>query len=288
MQGHENMPMHPECPQRLSVIMKMIAQDFPDVPIEDVYPADEDLILLAHPQSHIDFVMDKTPFDGFDMIDADTGANQYTFDCALLSVGAAVQATRAVVRGDTKQAFALSRPPGHHAEYDRAMGFCFFANAFIAAKASGLKVLIIDFDVHHGNGTQDLVEREVMAGKTDIAYASTHQGDIFPGTGNSDSQNICNCPLISGAGSDDFRKAVTNKVIPFMKEFKPEIVILSAGFDGHETDHIAGLNLQHDDFAWIVDQVKPLCPKIISILEGGYNLQTLPSSVKSHLQALIS
>jgi len=286
--GHENMLDHPECPARLHVIMDMIARDFPDIPIERAFPINEDLLLLAHPQSHLDFILDKTPIDdsGWGMIDNDTGANAQTYDSALLSAGAAVQAVQAVMNGETQTAFAVARPPGHHAEYDRAMGFCFFGNAFIAARYAGVKALILDFDVHHGNGTEDLVKRHVAAGHRDIAYASTHQQGIFPNTGMEDSINICNAPLPHGSTSTDFRRAVMDKILPFAQNFAPDLIIFSAGFDGHESDAIAGLNLCHDDFAWIVDQCRPICAKIVSILEGGYNLQTLPTSVSHHLKAL--
>jgi acetoin utilization deacetylase AcuC-like enzyme len=126
MSAHQNMYDHPECPERLSVILDMIKTDMPGIPIETAYPVDDNILLLAHPQSHIDFILDKTPFDGWAMIDADTGMNAHSYDSALLSVGASLQATRAVINGESKTAFALSRPPGHHAEYDTAMGFCFF------------------------------------------------------------------------------------------------------------------------------------------------------------------
>ena len=286
MMAHQNAPYHPECPARLEVIMGMLHTDFSDIPLEDAYPADENTLLLAHPQSHIDFILDQTPFDGYAMIDGDTGMNEHTYDSALLSVGTTIQAVRAVMDDETQTAFALSRPPGHHAEYDTAMGFCFFANAFIGARVSGVKTLIIDFDVHHGNGTEDLVKRRVADGDLDIAYASTHESGIFPKTGDKDSQNICNCPLPHSAGSKEFRQVVTDKIIPFANDFKPELIIFSAGFDGHESDDIAGLNLQHNDFAWVVEQIQPICKKIVSILEGGYNLETLPTSIKHHLSAL--
>lgn len=287
MVGHRNMPDHPECPARLKIILEMIKNDFPDTPIENAYPASEELLLLAHPQSHLDFILDKTPFEEWSMIDSDTGMTPQSYDVALLSVGAAVQATQSVMGGETQTAFALARPPGHHAEYETAMGFCFFNNAFIAAKHSGVKTLIIDFDVHHGNGTEDLVKRHVEQGHDKIAYASTHQGfGFWPNTGNENSPNVCNCPLQNGACSDNFRHAVIERIIPFAKSFEPELIIFSAGFDGHESDPLGGINLIHEDFAWIVETVKSICPRIVSILEGGYNLETLPVSVKHHLKAL--
>lgn len=281
MCGHRNYDGHPECPARLKLLLEMIGKEFPNIQIEDVYPATDDNILLAHPQGYLDYIQSSPA-----MIDNDTCMNDYSFESALLSAGAAIQATRSVIDGDTTTAFALARPPGHHAEYETAMGFCFFANAFIAARTSGLKTLIVDFDVHHGNGTEDLVKRRVADGHTDIAYISTHQSGIFPHTGMDDSLNICNCPLPRGATSSDFRDAVLKKAIPFAKKFQPELIIFSAGFDGHESDDIAQLNLNHEDFGWIVEQLKPICTRMVSILEGGYNLKTLPSSVNHHLKAL--
>ena len=284
---HNNGPEHPECPARLKVLMDLIEKEFPKIPVETAYPASEELILLAHPQSYLDFILDNTPYEGFSMIDSDTFMSPQSYDAALMSTGACIQSVHAVINGDYKTAFALCRPPGHHAEYDTAMGFCLLANAFIAARSSNVKTLIIDFDVHHGNGTEDLVKRRVNSGQKDIAYASTHQGfGFWPNTGHESSENICNCPLPYGATSNDFRKTVTDKIIPFAQDFSPELIIFSAGFDAHESDPLGGLNLCHDDFAWIVDVIRPICPKIVSILEGGYNLQTLPISFKHHLKAL--
>lgn len=278
---------HPECSARLERILDMVKNDLPDIPIEKAYPANEDTLLLAHPQSHLDSILDNTPFDGYHAIDGDTYLSSQSYDAALISVGASLQAVKAVMDGGTKTAFALSRPPGHHAEYNTAMGFCLFANAFIAARSSDARTLIIDFDVHHGNGTEDLVKRRTANGHDDIAYASIHQGfGFWPNTGHIDTKNICNAPLPAGATSDDFRKIVTDKIIPFTTIFNPELIIFSAGFDAHESDPLGGLNLIHDDFNWIVDQIKPICPRIVSILEGGYNLDTLPTSVKDHLKAL--
>lgn len=294
--SHDTGHGHPECAERLTRIMDMIHNDFPDIHIETAFPANEETVLLAHPQSHLDMILDNTPFDGLAYIDGDTVLSPASYDSALLGVGASCQGVDAVMAGETQTAFAAIRPPGHHAEYDRAMGFCLFANAFIAARHAQEKhnvnnILIVDFDVHHGNGTADLVRHHVNAGHKNIAYASTHQSPLFPGTGipqvegNADGM-ICDCPLSAGSNSEIFRRIINNTVLPFAKDFAPDLIIFSAGFDAHETDPIGGLALQHDDFAWIVNRFKPLCPKMVSVLEGGYNLDTLATSVKAHLKAL--
>ena len=286
MTAHNRGLDHPECSPRLDRIIEMLAADLPQIPVETAYPAADDTLLLAHPQTHINGILDMLPFEGYAMIDSDTLLSPDSFDAALLAVGAACQAVDAVMNGEAQTAFAAIRPPGHHAEYETAMGFCLFNNAFIAARKSGVRTLIVDFDVHHGNGTEDLVKRRVADGHTDIAYASTHQSGIFPFTGMEDSQNICNAPLPADAGSTEFRAAVTDRIMPFAKNFAPELIIFSAGFDAHADDPLANLNFTHDDFGWIVDQLKPLQPKIVSILEGGYNLGALPASVFNHLKSL--
>jgi acetoin utilization deacetylase AcuC-like enzyme len=278
--GHD----HPECAGRIIAINQMVEDKFSDF-IERPYPADESKILLAHPQSYADMILDSIPFDGLYALDGDTVLSPQSYDIALLAIGASCMAVDAVISGESQTAFAAIRPPGHHAEYNKAMGFCLFNNAFIAARHSGVRTLIIDFDVHHGNGTEDLVKRHVRNGHNDIAYASIHQ-NFWPYTGHENSANICNVLLVEGAGSQEFQNAITNKIKPFVEQFKPELIIFSAGFDAHQSDPLGGLNLAHDDFAWIVHQFKTLCPKMVSILEGGYNLETLPTSVYHHLKAL--
>jgi acetoin utilization deacetylase AcuC-like enzyme len=282
---------HPEHPARLKVIMKMIAGDFPDTPIETAYSAYEDDLLLAHPQSHIDAILDRLPDSFFNYIDDDTYINPQSYKAARLAIGASIQAVKAVLKGETKTAFAAIRPPGHHAEFETAMGFCLFNNIFITAKKAleiepTARVIIIDFDVHHGNGTQDLVERHAAQGQTNIAYASIHQSGIFPHTGHENTEYICNAPLLHGTCSKEFREAVLAQILPFAQRFKPTLTLFSAGFDGHAEDDIAGWRLSHEDYGWIVETLKELCPKIVSLLEGGYDLDALPVSVNHHLKAL--
>jgi len=283
--NHDTGHGHPECAARISAIQNMIETFFFDC-YEQAYPAPDERLLLAHPQTYIDMVLDNIPFDGHAALDGDTILSPQSFDVALLGVGAACMAVDAVLNGDTQTAFVAARPPGHHAEHDKAMGFCLFNNALIAARHSNVRTMIIDFDVHHGNGTEDLVKRRVASGHNDIAYASTHQSPFWPFTGDHDGENICNCPLPSGAGTTEFRTIVNDKIIPFVDDFKPELIIFSAGFDAHTDDPLAELNFINDDFAWIVDVMRPLCSKMVSILEGGYNIDTLPSLVKTHLNAL--
>lgn len=283
--NHDTGHGHPECGARIQKIHEMIERDFPNS-IERCYPADDNKLLLAHPQNYIDSIMDALPFDGHASLDGDTLLSPDSFDTALLAVGGACQAVNAVQSNESQTAFVTSRPPGHHAEYDKAMGFCLFNNAFIAARHAKDRVLIIDFDVHHGNGIEDLVKRNIQKGSTNIAYASVHQSPFWPNTGTDSSPNICNCPLSSGTNSDQFKQAVTNKIIPFAQNFAPDLIIFSAGFDAHHDDPLAEFNLEANDFAWIVDIMKPIQSKIVSILEGGYNLDTIAGLVKTHLKAL--
>lgn len=291
--AHDNMKNHvapqgfPECAERVDAIMAMLKASFPDIAIEACTPAAEDILRLAHSQAHIDSLKTQEAF----LIGGETPVTQHTYNAARLAAGAAMNAVDAVLSGSTKTAFALSRPPGHHASQDQAEGFCLLNNVFIAARYAidtdpSTRILIIDFDVHHGNGTEALLQNYLIQGGKNIAYGSVHQEGIYPGTGYQQSEYIYNCPLLSGCGSSDFRDAVTYDILPFAERFQPEIILYSAGFDGHQDDPLAGLNYTHDDYAWIVQQFQGLCDKQVSVLEGGYNLEALPVSVYHHLKAL--
>lgn len=277
-----------ESPARLVVIRHMIETEFPDIEIENAAAARLDDILLAHTRDYLDSLQTETTVK----IDNDTYIGKGTFDAAMHAAGAAIKSVETVLSDDKcNTAFALTRPPGHHAGRDTAEGFCFLNNAFIAARSAirikpDCKVLIIDFDVHHGNGTQSLVASYVSQGDENIAYASIHQEGIYPQSGFEQSEFIYNCPLLAGSGSADFRDSITYDILPFAKRFAPDLIIFSAGFDGHKDDDIARLNYTHEDFAWIVEQFKPLCKKQVSVLEGGYHLGVLPVSLFHHLKAL--
>lgn len=277
----------PEHSGRYHALRAMIENDFPDIAIEEAPPASENILRLAHTQAHID----RINVDDFLMIDGDTALSPNSFNAACHAVGAAIAAADAVLNNTCNTSFALTRPPGHHASADKAEGFCLFNTVFITARkilddAPETKILIVDFDVHHGNGTEALIQSYLDDGGENIAYASVHQEGIYPGTGHLQGEYIYNCPLLSGSGSGDFRDSITYDIIPFAEKFAPDMILYSAGFDGHKDDPLASLCYEHEDFAWVVDSFKPICLKQVSILEGGYNLDALVISARHHLKAL--
>ena len=256
--------------------------------------ADDDL-LRVHPQDHIDAIRQAAPEMGWVSLDGDTHMSPGTLAAALRSAGGAVRAVDMVMAGDAHNAFVATRPPGHHCERSTPMGFCFFGNVAIAAKHAldhhGLdRVAIVDFDVHHGNGTEDLVE-----GDARIFFASSHQMPLYPGTGHAHEtggyNNVLNCPLPGGAGSAQFRALWRDQIIPSVKRFAPQFLLISAGFDAHRADPLAGLELDEEDFAWITRALCALATRcchgrVVSCLEGGYDLPALATSAKAHAQAL--
>lgn len=291
-QKHEMGEAHPERPDRLRVMLETLAE----YPIAQACPATQDQLLLAHPLHYIQAIEDAVPASGYHAIDGDTLLNPYTYEAALHAAGAACQAVDDVIAGKTHTAFCAMRPPGHHAEPRRAMGFCFFNSVFIAARhaqtAHGIeKIAIVDFDVHHGNGT------DVMARNHDgsILYISTHQYPLWPmsGTEEDNEASAKNFTLPAGADGAAFRKLYDTKVFPALEKFAPDLLMISAGFDGHRDDPLAGWNLTEDDFAWVTEGLKKIAAayshgKIVSVLEGGYDLDSLAASVKAHIAALSS
>jgi acetoin utilization deacetylase AcuC-like enzyme len=248
----------------------------------------------AHAAGLIDSVFAVAPKDGYVRLDADTVMSPDSLEAALRAAGAVCAAVDAVLAGDAARAFCAVRPPGHHATRTTAMGFCLFNNIAVGAAhalAHGIKrVAIVDFDVHHGNGTQDIFWSEPR-----VLYASTHQSPLYPGTGASDETgagNIVNAPLPPSASSFAFREACSQIVLPALHRFRPELVMISAGFDAHYLDPLANLNLGNEDFGWITQELVGIAQKyasgrVISSLEGGYSLTALRESTAAHVAALM-
>ncbi len=251
----------------------------------------------AHTPAYVQEMLAQNPKPGeFLWLDPDTAISTRSVEAALHAAGAGIAAVDHVMAGNAKTAFCAVRPPGHHAEKDKAMGFCIFANAAIAAlhavKAHGLKkVAIIDFDVHYGNGTANIVD-----GKPEFLFASTHQFPFYPGTGDASEKgslgNIINVPLKKDDGSAAFRKAFTDTILPALDQFKPEMIVISAGFDAHKDDPLGNVNLTEADYVWVTEELQKIAAKhgksrIVSMMEGGYNLTSLANSAAAHVGQLM-
>ncbi|TAM07108.1 MAG: histone deacetylase family protein [Paraburkholderia sp.] len=292
---HEMGEWHPECPARLQAIEDQLIASRIDVLFErdESAPlADEAALLRVHTQAHIDFVRKSSPIEGYAEIDPDTSMNPHTWQAALRAAGAAMAATDAVIAGRYENAFCSIRPPGHHAEPDRAMGFCFFNNIAVAVRHAlevhGLsRVAIIDFDVHHGNGTE-----AAFVGESRVLMCSFFQHPFYPFSGADEVRpNMVNIPLAARTKGMDVREAIDLLWLPRLHAFKPEMIFISAGFDAHREDDLGNMGLVEDDFGWITDQLRMIAERyakgrIVSCLEGGYNLSALGRSVVAHLRAL--
>jgi len=284
---------HPERPERIEVIKEMLDADLPDLDLIQAVEATDIQILRAHEREYLDELIERAPKEGLVHLDPDTILSPYTLEAARYAAGGACLAVDMIADKQADAAFVAMRPPGHHAEVAKAMGFCIFSNAYIAARHGQEKhkmgrVAIVDFDVHHGNGTADMIYNHA---RTDIMYASTHQFPFWPGTGDPAVDDnaggmILDVPLPAGSGSSVFRSAYTDTVFPALKTFKPDLLILSAGFDAHKDDPVGGMTLDEEDFRWVTAGLKAICPKIVSVLEGGYDLNALANSVRAHLEAL--
>ena len=291
---HDMGSYHPECPGRLAAIEdQLIASGIGQYLVHHEAPrATIEQLTRVHPREYVAALEAAAPSRGIVHLDPDTAMSPGTWDAALRAAGAAVLATDLVVRGEVESAFCSVRPPGHHATRDRAMGFCLLNNVAIAARhaldAHRLeRVAVIDFDVHHGNGTED-----IFAGDRRVLMASTFQHPFYPYSGTDNpAPNMVNVPLAAGTGSAGFRAAVTERWLPALETFKPQMIFLSAGFDAHVEDDMAMLRLVDGDYAWVTEQVKQVADRhaggrIVSVLEGGYALSALGRSVVQHLRAL--
>jgi len=296
-QAHDTGQGHPENARRLRAIDTVLNRaEFAGLVKKEATRAEIGQILLAHTKNHADKVFTSIPGYGIHYLDPDTPVSPGSGEAALRAVGAVCAAVDAVFAHDADNAFCGVRPPGHHAEADHAMGFCLFNNIAIAAgharQRHGIhRVAIIDFDVHHGNGTQHL-----FANNKDVLYASTHQHPWYPGTGSASETgvgNIFNAPLSAGSGGVEFRAAMKERIFPAIDRFKPELILVSAGFDAHKDDPLGALNLLEEDFAWVTRKLLNLAKthcggKLVSALEGGYDLEALGESVGAHLRELLA
>jgi acetoin utilization deacetylase AcuC-like enzyme len=294
--GHDTGPGHPEAPLRLRAIAEAVEKaDLIGLECRDAPRASREQVELVHPARYVDALEALGASGRHGWIDADTAISPGSMEAAYRAAGAVCAAIDAVLAGEAANAFCAVRPPGHHAEPERAMGFCLFSTVAIGARharaAHGLtRIAILDFDVHHGNGTQAVFERD-----PDTLYLSTHQWPLFPGTGAARETgvgNIVNRPLPPGTGSADWRAVVEDDLLPAIDAFAPELILVSAGFDAHRADPLASLGLVEDDFAWITAELLALAKRhahgrLVSTLEGGYNPVALGRSCVAHLQALM-
>lgn len=294
---------HPECPDRLRAVMQALEhEDFMFLARHEAPRATREHLTLAHPAGHVDRVLAAIPAEGWRDIDADTTVCPASGEAALRAAGAVCAAVDAVFTDDSdpegaRNAFCAVRPPGHHAERGRAMGFCLFNSVAIGAlharRAHGVeRVAVIDFDVHHGNGTQD-----IFWDADGLLYASTHQDRFYPGTGAAAERGgrgrIVNAPLPAGAGGPEFREAFQSVLLPALEDFRPDLVMISAGFDAHYADPLAQLQLNEDDFVWATRKLCTLAAehaggRLVSTLEGGYDLAALAVCTAAHVRELMT
>ena len=293
---HDTGPGHPECPERIpSIINGLKRIQSKDLIWKDVGSFDEKYIKLTHSEKYFEKINQSFPKEGLDFLDGDTIVSKGSKKAAYDAVSSIINAIDAVMNKEFNNAFCVVRPPGHHAEKEQAMGFCIFNNVAVGAtylleKYKLNRVAIIDFDVHHGNGTQDIFYNEKK-----VLYISSHQFPFYPGTGSEDQtgkyNNILNIPLKAETSSKEFFDSY-KKVYDKLNQFKPEFILLSAGFDAHKNDPLANINLESKDYYTLTKEImkiaKQICEsKIVSILEGGYNLAAIQESAKYHVEALL-
>jgi acetoin utilization deacetylase AcuC-like enzyme len=288
---------HPERPDRLRAIERILEHErFATLARAEAPAAALETIALCHPVDYIEQIREATPREGLAHLDADTSMSPGSFEAALRAAGGAVRAIDEVMAKTASNAFVATRPPGHHAETARPMGFCLFNNAAIAARYAqrrhgAERAAIVDFDVHHGNGSQ-----EIFWDDPTVMYCSTHQMPLYPGTGSVSERGangtIVNAPLDPGDGGTEFREAFETAILPRLSAFHPDVIVISAGFDAHARDPLANLNLLEADFAWATAKLMELADaqaggRVVSVLEGGYDLEGLALSAAAHVMTLM-
>jgi len=294
---HQTPMGHPERADRLRAIEQALEDEkFQTLAREQAPLAPLETIALCHPMEYVEAIREASPKQGLVHLDADTAMSPGSYEAALRAAGGGMKAVDEVMGGTAANAFVAVRPPGHHAETARPMGFCLFNSAAITARYAQSKhgaerAAIVDFDVHHGNGSQDIFwsDKSVM-------YCSTHEMPLYPGTGakseRGDYDNIVNAPLRAGDGGAEFKQAMETVILPRLRAFKPDILIVSAGFDAHTRDPLANLNLVEADYTWVTQKLMEIADqsangRVVSLLEGGYDLQGLSRSVAAHVTALM-
>ena len=295
---HRPGPDHPESPERLKAVLRALqAPEFGGLEWRDAPIGTLDQVQLIHDAAFVDAVAESAPQQGYVALDAgDTVMSPGSWEAVMRCVGAACAGVDAVMNAQARNVFCATRPCGHHAEPARAMGFCIFNQAAIAAAYAYEihmleRVAVVDFDVHHGNGTQ-----AAFFNRPELFYASSHQSPLYPGTGRASetgvSHNIVNVPLPRGCDSALFRERIESEMLPALRQFEPQLIVISAGFDAHRQDPLAGLNLEDDDFEWITREIVRIADatcdgRIVSILEGGYSLAALANGAAVHVRALM-
>jgi acetoin utilization deacetylase AcuC-like enzyme len=294
---HQTPLGHPERPDRIRVVERMLEHErFQPLARESSPVASIEALIRVHPESYVQALHDASPLEGMVQLDSDTSMSPGTLEAALRASGGAMLAVDEVMQGTAANAFSAARPPGHHAETATAMGFCFFNHAAVAARHAQAvhgaeRVAIVDWDVHHGNGTQDIFWKDPS-----VMYCSTHEMPLYPGTGaageRGEHNTIVNVPLRAGDGGLEFREAFEVGILPRIEAYRPDLIIISAGFDAHVRDPLANLNLVEADFGWATAQLLDIADRscggrVVSLLEGGYDLEGLGRSVAAHVMTLM-
>ena len=294
---HDTGRGHPERPDRIRAVMEALSSDaFAGLDRREAPEAEPGQLARAHSASFVEALLGAVPAEGRVRVDPDTVMSADSGEASLRAAGAMVAAVEAVMAGDADNAFCAVRPPGHHAEAERSMGFCLFNNVAVGAhhareELGADRVAVVDFDVHHGNGTQAMFEADPS-----LFFASTHEFPLYPGTGRAEETgcgNIVNVPLRPGSGSAEFRVGMDRGVFPALRDFAPDLILVSAGFDAHERDPLATLRLVEDDYKWVSERLCEIADEVcggrlVSTLEGGYDLDALAASVAAHVRVLMS